>query len=138
MVIERSADDVAAHEQRGYAYRSLGKYPEAVADFTKVIEARPKDAEAYRRRGLTYRLMQDYAKAADDFRTLLQLKPNDADAQSRLNYVEAKLYSVHPELFTPIPHQAAEEAARSVHAGAKGEKQRQRQPSPTPTPSPAE
>jgi hypothetical protein len=80
--------------------------------------------------------MQDYAKAADDFRTLLQLKPNDADAQSRLNYVEAKLYSVHPAPFTPIPHQAAEEAARD--AGAKVGKQTQRQPSPIPTPSPAE
>ena len=31
-----------------------GKYDQAIADFTKVIQARPKDVEAYRRRGLTY------------------------------------------------------------------------------------
>jgi len=60
--------------------------------------------------------MQQYAKAADDFRTLLQLKPNDTDALSRLNYAEAKLYSVHSAPFTPIPHRAAEQAARKARA----------------------
>ena len=30
--------------------RNLGKYDQAIADLTKVIEARPKDPEAYRQR----------------------------------------------------------------------------------------
>ena len=137
-VIERSPNDVGAHERRGYAYRNLGKYNEAIADFSKVIEARPKDPEAYRERGLTYRLMQEYAKAADDFRTLLQLKPNDTDAQSRLNYVDAKLYAVHPQPFTPIPHRVADEAARKARAAMAAGQQAQLQRSPTPTPSPVE
>ena len=63
-----------AAKRRGDAYRNLGRYNEAVADFTAVINATPNDPEAYRRRGLAYRLAKNYGKAADDFRAVLRLE----------------------------------------------------------------
>ena len=123
-MIEQSSKDVPAYERRGYAYRNLGKYDQAIADLTKVIEARPKDPEAYRQRGLTYRLMNNYAKAAADFSKVVELKPNDTDAKSRLKYAQQQL---EWQLPTPVPAKTTRGKASKARI----------QKSATPTPSSA-
>ena len=44
-VIEIDPKTPRNYSNRGTAYRSAGKFPEALADFSKVIELTPKDAD---------------------------------------------------------------------------------------------
>ena len=53
--------------RRGEAYRRMGKYQEALADFDRAIELKPDDAWAIASRGETYRLMGRYEEALADF-----------------------------------------------------------------------
>ena len=59
----------------GNAYRAMGRYEEALADFTRAIELDPADAWAIASRGQTYRLMGRYDEALADFTRAIELDP---------------------------------------------------------------
>jgi tetratricopeptide (TPR) repeat protein len=44
-----------AWTHRGYAYRRLGQYEKAIADFSKAIQLNPKNKSAWHWRGLAHR-----------------------------------------------------------------------------------
>ena len=56
-----------AYYNRGIAYNSLKKYPEALADYTKAIELDPKYADAYYNRGEVYKALGKTKEAYADF-----------------------------------------------------------------------
>jgi tetratricopeptide (TPR) repeat protein len=89
-VLEEKAGDAQALERRAFAYRSMKKYEEAIADYTKLVDKSPKDAEALRNRGYAYALSGDHTKAEADYEKVLKLKPGDADAETRLKAAKAK------------------------------------------------
>ena len=101
--LQRVPNDGGAYERRGFAYRSLKKYKEAIADYTKVIATDPKDPDGYRHRAVAYAMAGDNKNAAADLRALLKIKPDDADAQSRLKALE------------PLANPSAAPAAASPH-----------------------
>ena len=56
-----------AYYNRGIAYYSLMKYPEALADYTKAIELDPKYADAYYNREEVYKALGITKEANSDF-----------------------------------------------------------------------
>ena len=80
-------------ERRAFAYRSLKKYKEALADYTKAISLDPKDPDGYRRRANTHLLAGDIKSAIADYKALLKIKPDDAEAQTQLKALEARANS---------------------------------------------
>ena len=76
-------DDPGTYHNRGIAYKQLGMFDEAIADFTYVLHLDPNYAEAYFNRHLTYlqrgapgddRLAR---RDMDRYRRLLQRRPTD-------------------------------------------------------------
>ncbi|HET8845481.1 MAG TPA: tetratricopeptide repeat protein [Ktedonobacteraceae bacterium] len=65
-----------ASNRRGNAFRALGLYEQAEADFTQAIQLEPDWAEAYQNRGLLYTLnFKRHEQAIDDFQKVIQLWP---------------------------------------------------------------
>ncbi len=64
----------------GQTLNDAGKYKEAVAAFTKAIEANPNSAQAYLGRGLAKRSLKDNAGALADAEHALQLDPANVEA----------------------------------------------------------
>ena len=50
--IELNPTHIKAYTGIGIAHKNLGKYKEAIADYTKAIELDPTDAIAYNNRGI--------------------------------------------------------------------------------------
>jgi tetratricopeptide (TPR) repeat protein len=65
-----------ALKERGVAYRLMGKYEEALADLTRVLELDPDDVLATAERGGAYRMMGKYEEALADLNHALELDPN--------------------------------------------------------------
>ena len=77
-----------ARTNRGYAYRNLGEYEKAIADFTAELEVNP-NPYSYEHRSQVYFLMKNYGDAIADANTAIELKPDGA-----LNYkTRALIYS---------------------------------------------
>jgi tetratricopeptide (TPR) repeat protein len=77
----------AALQQRGAAYMSQQKFPEAAADFSEAIKLAPKDAAIYERRAYTYIKQNDYDKAIADYSEALKLNPNEVRYLSLRSYL---------------------------------------------------
>ena len=60
---------------RGNALNSNGRAADAVADYSKAIEAQPDFAEAYFNRGLAQEKLNQNSEALADFRKAILLKP---------------------------------------------------------------
>src|SRR5262249_41774175 len=71
-----------AYCNRGLAKTELGRYDEALADYTKAIEQDPKPKYCYFSRGTLYLAMGEYQKAIDDFSKQLEFR-TDAMTYSR-------------------------------------------------------
>jgi tetratricopeptide (TPR) repeat protein len=56
----------------------LGKYEQALSDFTKVIELDPDDPEAYYERGFTYLRLNNWEEAIADYDRSIALDHGDA------------------------------------------------------------
>jgi tetratricopeptide (TPR) repeat protein len=70
-----------SHINQGEAYFKQGKYPEAIADFTKAIELDPKLAVAYSNRGVAYLDgLKKFPEAIADFTKVIELDPKLAVA----------------------------------------------------------
>ncbi|MEO0790052.1 MAG: tetratricopeptide repeat protein, partial [Bacteroidota bacterium] len=62
---------------RGYAYRNLGQYEEAIADFTAELSVNP-NAYSYEHRSYVYYLMSDYENALADVNKSIEADPNNS------------------------------------------------------------
>ncbi|MBD2604577.1 tetratricopeptide repeat protein [Scytonema hofmannii FACHB-248] len=60
---------------RGYTYRWMERYEEALKDFDCAIEINPKSDLAMAGRGQTYRVMKRYEEALKDFDCAIELNP---------------------------------------------------------------
>lgn len=79
--IESDPKNADAYYNRGYERHMLGKYPEAITDYTKAIKLKNKNyPDGYVNRALSYEAMGDKQKATDDYAKALQLNPNHGNA----------------------------------------------------------
>lgn len=75
-VVKKSPTHVGAYHYRADAYFALGKYPQAIKDYNRVVALRPQDPFRYYARGLAYIQMQEPTLALADFSKAISLKPN--------------------------------------------------------------
>lgn len=69
------AETSEAYLQRGNAYKNLGQFTQALADWSRAMELDPNNADAFTARGAYYQGKGDTAKALGDFERSLQLNP---------------------------------------------------------------
>jgi tetratricopeptide (TPR) repeat protein len=82
VIVNRSSFPVGllAHiyRKRGFAFRSLNQFEQAIIDYTRAIELDPTYARAYASRGSAYRRLKEYERAMQDYNRALELEPNYA------------------------------------------------------------
>jgi Tfp pilus assembly protein PilF len=71
-------DIPTAHNNRGNAYVTLGKYQEALEDYNAALRLDPDFAKAYVNRGVVWTQTQEYNKALHDFDAALDLGLEDS------------------------------------------------------------
>ena len=71
--IEQEPEDGEWYLERGKALLALGRYAEAIPDFSKLIDLVPKWGNYYRLRGLCFYHTSDRARALDDLREYRRL-----------------------------------------------------------------
>ena len=64
----------------GVGHQKRGQYDQAIADYSKAIEARPNDAVFYYNRGGSYQSKGEYDLAISDFTKVIELEPDNAEA----------------------------------------------------------
>ena len=79
-VIQRNPSDAAAYNTRGVVYAKLGKYSNAIEDFSHTIELDPHFSGAYTNRALAYRQTKKDDLAMQDFNQAISVNANDAAA----------------------------------------------------------
>jgi tetratricopeptide (TPR) repeat protein len=88
--LELDQADAEAYYQRGVAYREMGNYGSAIADFTQAIALSDQPAY-YNQRGWTHYLAQNYMAAMFDYDTALTLDPMLAEAY----FNRSVLHAIH-------------------------------------------
>ena len=86
-VIELKPEESLARTNRGFAFRKLGKYQEALQDFSEVISTNP-NAYSYEHRGFVKYLIGNYSSALKDLETSIQMN----SANSLAYKTRAKIY----------------------------------------------
>ncbi len=89
-----------AYYNLGILYFNTKKYPQALAQFNKIIKALPNFDKPYYGRGLIYEKEKKYALALADFKKVTEFNPNDPKPFYYLgkisildkNYTDAKKY----------------------------------------------
>ncbi len=79
-VIDREADHLNAHLQRGFCHGLLGAYDKAAMDFTAVIEQKGDHSWAYTSRGSAYSKLGKQELAIADFNKVIALDPKNEEA----------------------------------------------------------
>lgn len=87
--IELNPNNFLAYESRGYYFHleHVGKFAEAIDDYTRAIELRPSIAENYFFRGETYMRLNEIELAKSDFERALGLNPQMSDPLGELAYI---------------------------------------------------
>lgn len=78
--------DADAFNNRGTVFYKLGRYQQAINDYSHAIRLQPEHADGYNNRGLAYGRTGRYQQAIDDFNKAIHLKPNFADAYNNRGY----------------------------------------------------
>jgi Tfp pilus assembly protein PilF len=76
-VIARNPSDAPAYNTRGVVYAKLGRYSDAIDDFSRAIELDPHFAGAYTNRALAYRQERRDDLAMQDFNRAVAVNPKD-------------------------------------------------------------
>ena len=79
-IIRLSPNDDHAFHSRGFAYRRLGRYHDAISDQTNAIHIDSDFADAYCERGRCYFELNESEHAMTDFNKAIQLDPDDINA----------------------------------------------------------
>jgi tetratricopeptide (TPR) repeat protein len=69
-----------AYNNRGLAYRDLGKHHRAIEDFNQAIRLDTRDASFYNGRGLAYAGLGLYQRAIEDHNQAIRIDPKYATA----------------------------------------------------------
>ena len=87
--IELNPNNFLAYESRGYYFHlpDVGRFDEAIDDYTRAIELRPSTAENYFYRGETYMRLDKKDLAKKDFERALGLNPQMSGALGELAYI---------------------------------------------------
>jgi tetratricopeptide (TPR) repeat protein len=75
-VIKKQKNLAEAYHNRAYAYQMLGKYDQAIADYTEAIKYKV-DPETYTGRANVYLLKENYNLAIADYDQAIEIKPED-------------------------------------------------------------
>ena len=78
--IELNPRHVAAHNNRGNAYREIGEAEHAIKDFNTAIRLNPRLAEPYNNRGVVYYDKGDFDLAIENFNAVIELNSDYANA----------------------------------------------------------
>lgn len=82
-------DNALAYGNRGEAYRDLGKFDLAMADFNKSIEVDPNYAESYNSRGQMHGMSGNTEAALQDFKRAIELNPRFDEAYNNIGIIYA-------------------------------------------------
>ena len=93
--LDQNLQLVAVYNNRGDAYRILGKIGEAIADFTTAIELKSDYAKPYVNRGLAHISKSNFDKAIADLNTAVKLQPELAEAYNNRGLAYAKKRDVN-------------------------------------------
>ena len=93
--LDRNLQLVAVYNNRGDAYRILGKIGKAIADFTTAIELQSDYAKPYVNRGLAHISKGNFDKAIDDCNAAVKLQPELAEAYNNRGIAYAKKRDVN-------------------------------------------
>jgi tetratricopeptide (TPR) repeat protein len=81
---------IAALQQRGTAYTSEQKFPEALADFSEALKMKPNDPGIYERRAYVEMKMNDLDKALADYSEAIKVNPNEVRYYLYRGYIYEK------------------------------------------------
>ena len=87
------ANALAIYQNRGAMYLAVGKYAEALADYTKASELKPDDERSYLGKGQAETYLGKWDEAIADLSKAAELKPDDADAYGFRGFAYSKLNS---------------------------------------------
>ena len=91
-LLEENPSDRDLLKRRGDFYEAIGKYPEAVADYSKFIALNPDDAKVFHSRGAIYWLHLDNPELARaDFNS--ELKIHDKKIELNFNKLKFDFYT---------------------------------------------
>jgi tetratricopeptide (TPR) repeat protein len=79
-IVPQGIQGTGSHINQGEAYLKQGKYPEAIAEFTKAIILDPKLAVAYNNRGIAFYNLEKNVEAIADCTKAIELDPKLAAA----------------------------------------------------------
>src|SRR5512139_183805 len=82
--------DAEGYNNRGFAYCQIGKYDQAISDFTKAIKINPRLAHAYNNRGAAYLYEDQYDQAISDFNKAIEIDPRLAHAYNNRGWAYMK------------------------------------------------
>ena len=86
------ANALAIYQNRGAnTYLAVGKYAEALADYTKASELKPDDERSYLGKGQAETYLGKWDEAIADLSKAIELKPDDADAYGFRGFAYSKL-----------------------------------------------
>jgi tetratricopeptide (TPR) repeat protein/uncharacterized membrane protein YwzB len=78
--VAKTPDLPRALENRGGAYKHLGQFDKAIADYSRAIEIYPEYADAYNNRGAANYDLRQLDKAIADYSRAIEINPNYAPA----------------------------------------------------------
>ncbi len=79
-IIQQHADQPAGYARRGWAYRLLGKYDEAINDYNEAIRLNPSFAAGWNNRATIWQFKGEFDKAISDYTEAIRLEPKFAMA----------------------------------------------------------
>ena len=80
-----------AYFNRGFSFDKLGRFDEAIRDYTKAVDIDPLNAFAYYNRGISYDRKGDFTSAIENFTLALKLDPNNPDFYHNRGFSHRKL-----------------------------------------------
>ena len=84
--IEAHPKEFVNYWSRGRVYDYLGKYQQAISDYTRVISLNPNFLGAYINRGADYVHFDDIGRAVEDFNRAIQIASDNAMTYHNRSY----------------------------------------------------
>ena len=82
--------DAEEFNNQGFAHCQIGRYDQAISDFSKAIEANPQLAPAYNNRGTAYLYKAQYNQAITDLNKAIEINPRFAQAYKNRGWAYIK------------------------------------------------
>jgi S1-C subfamily serine protease len=76
LLTDKKTLDALEYFYKGYNKFEIGKFEDAVTNYSKYIELSPREAKAFNYRGLAYWKLKKYNKAIKDFTKAMKIDPN--------------------------------------------------------------